>query len=614
MLQDRKGPGTALALVSLFFLGVSLFLNMPLLHNSSTEDVRGYLPGDQSTYYAMAQSIAYDGDLEYTRKDLLRYDQDFAGGPLGIFLKRVGQGDAERLYYAKNLAYPLFAAPFVRVFGPNGPLVLHAVLLFLVLLMGYSYFSLTDAPALSLLRVLTFLFASVAWIYYLWIAPDFFNLALVFATLFLWRYKGQWREAGGPPPGPSLGWARRVLVSDASDYLAAFVGGIAVYSKPPNVAVLGPLLLWPLLRGKFLKTAGLIVAAALSLGILFGMNATWTKGWNYQGGERKSFYYDYPYERPNVTFDSARNAEPMTADGYLGKSLISPKFIPRNLYYYFFGRFTGVAWYFFPALLFLILFAAGKKSLDRWLILVALAGEILIYVVLMPTNYGGGGGSLANRYFVSIYPFFLFLPAVRIKPREMILSWGVAGLLLGQMFVAPLQYSEHPSIQGKRFPFTLFPVERTLINELPTNTNPLAFRLQWSTHPSSNQFLYFLNDNFHKKERTEEGWWTLGDRELDMMLRTFFPVRMVSFRLTGNARRANEITVSVEGRTQRVVLGPGEQARLDFPVDDGFMIRESHQYRVKIRAAKGATPYFEDRRSADRRWLGVLFLPEVAAR
>ncbi len=613
MLQDRKGPAAALALVSIFFLGASLFLNMPVLHNSSTEDIRGYLPGDQSTYYAMAQSIAFDGDLEYTRKDLLRYDEDFAAGPLGIFLKRIKQGDGEKLYYAKNLAYPLFAAPFVRVFGPNGPLVLHAVLLFLILLMGYSYFGLTDAPALSLLRVLTFLFASVAWIYYLWIAPDFFNLALVFAALFFWQYKHRGQEAGFPPPGPATGGLHRFLMSDGSDYLAAFIGGIAVYSKPPNVAVLGAIFLGPLLRKKFLKTAGLALSAALSLGLLFGTTYVLTREWNYQGGERKSFYYSYPYERPNVTFDSAPGQE-MTADGYMGKSLISPKFVPRNIFYYFFGRYTGVTWYFFPAVLFLLLFVAGKKSLDRWLILIALAGEILIYVVMMPTNYGGGGGSLANRYFVSIYPFFLFLPASRIKPREMILSWGAAALLLGQIFMAPFMYSEHPSIQGKRFPFTLFPIERTLINDLPTNTNPQAFRLEWTSPATNDRFLYFLNDNFHKREGTEDGWWTRGDRELDMMLRTFIPIKEVRFHLTGSLRQANEITVSVEGRTQKVTLGPGEKAILDFPVDDGFMIRQSHQYRIKLRASKGATPYFEDRKSGDRRWLGVLFLPEVVGR
>jgi len=613
MLQDKSGSAWAIALVSLFFLGVALFLNLPVIHNASSEGVVGFLPGDQSTYFAMAQSLAFDGDLEYTSLDLVRYEQDFAAGPLGLFLKRVKRPEGERLYYAKSLAYPLFAAPFVRTFGPNGPLVLHAILIFLVLLMGWSYFNLVNAPGLSFLRVMTFLFASIAWIYFLWISPEIFNLTLVFTALFLWLYKHRSREAGFPPAGPGTGWIRRFLMSDASDYLAAFVAGIAVNSKPTNVAVLGPILLWPLLHKKILKTAGLALAAALSIGLLFGTTALLTSDWNYQGGARKSFYYSYPYERPGVTFDTAPGQE-MTADGYMEKSLIPAKFVPVNLFYYFFGRYTGIAWYFFPAILFLLLFIAGRKSLDRWLLLIALAGEILIYLILMPTNYGGGGGSLANRYFLGIYPFFLFLPAIRIRRWEINLSWGVAALLLGQMFISPVQTSMHPSTQGKRFPFTLFPIEKTLINELPTNINPYAFRLQWIDPPPNNQFLYFLNDNFHKKERTEAGWWTLGDRKLDIMLRTFFPAKEVRLHITGNIRQANTVTVEVEGRKQTVVLGPSEKTTLAFPVGDGFTLLLSHQYRIKIRAEKGAFPYYEDRRSTDRRWLGVFFAPEIVGR
>ena len=70
------------------------------------------------------------------------------GGPEGIFLKRgkeirlhrsdrfpfvrwVKREDPvrTRLYYGKSFIYPLAAAPFVFVFGTNGFLVLHALLL-----------------------------------------------------------------------------------------------------------------------------------------------------------------------------------------------------------------------------------------------------------------------------------------------------------------------------------------------------------------------------------------------------------------------------------------------------------------------------------------------------
>jgi hypothetical protein len=34
-------------------------------------------------------------------------------------------------------------------------------------------------------------------------------------------------------------------------------------------------------------------------------------------------------------------------------------------------------------------------------------------------------------------------------------------------------------------------------------------------------------------------------------------------------------------------------------------------YHVKIKASKGSTPYFEDARSDEKRWLGVFFTPEI---
>jgi hypothetical protein len=605
MLQDARGAWAALLLVSFAFLGFALFANLPVLH-------QGFLFADQAVYFSMAQSLAFDGDIEYTKKDLVRYMEDFAAGPNGIFLKRVRKDGQEKLFFAKNFAYPLFAAPFVRIFDSNGPLVFHSVLLFLLLLMGFSYFSLGNSPGLSLLRVLTFLFASVAGVYFLWISPDFFNLFLIFTVLFLWLYKVRYKDRGEPAADSVPTRWQRFLLSGASDYLAAFIAGIAVYSKPPNIAVVGPFLLWTLYKKKYARAAGILLGFALSFGILFGTTYLMTSDWNYQGGERKTFYSNFPLEKDGVTFDNT--GWPMTATGYVERTLRPVKFVFYNIFYYFFGRFTGITWYFFPAVLFLILFVLGKKSFDRWLILIALAGEILIYIVLMPDNYGGGGGSLGNRYFLGIYPLFLFLPDIKIKTKEFLVAWGMAALFIGQILLAPLQSSARPSTHGKKPPFTLLPVELTLINELPTNTNPYAFRQQWGSPSYEDRFVYFLNDNFNRKDPGEEGWWTLGDRKTDFILRTFFPVKEVAVHLLSNPRLSNRITVTVNGRTQRVTLGANEKATLRFPVGNGFQDRQAHLYRLKIKADKGSIPYFENESSQERRRLGVFFELEVVAK
>ena len=613
MLSDKKDALTAVLLISAVFLGFALSADLPALH-------AGFLAADQATYFSIAQSLAYDHDLEYTKKDLIRYKERFWAGPQGLFLKRVMTPAGEKLYFAKSMAYALFAAPFVRIFGANGPIVFHALLVALLLLMGLAFFSLHNRPGLSLLRIMTYLCASVAGAYALWIAPDFFNLFCVFTVLFLWLYKHRRTEGGtaAAPPEKTPGrksWSGRwtaFLLSDASDYGAAAVAGIVAYAKPPNVAVFGPLLLWTILKKRPGKALVLVLVFTVSFGALFGTNVLLTGDWNYQGGERKSFYFSFPYERPDLTFDSAQGRL-MTADGYLERALRPAKFVPINLFYFIFGRFSGMAWYFFPAFLALIFFFLGRKTLDRWLLLAALAGEILIYVILMPDNFGGGGGSLANRYFMGIYPLFFFLPGADLRPKRLAAEWAAAALLIAPILVSPIQAAHAPADNAKRFPFTYFPVELTLINDLPTNTNPAAFRQRWGEPLFDDRFLYFLNDNFNVKHREENGWWTLGDRKAEFILRTSVPVKEIVFHVLNNPRLENKVTVWVGGRRKTATLGPRARAELRFPVGPGFRVEPARMYRVRIKAAKGSIPYFEDKKSDERRWLGVFFTPELVS-
>ena len=113
--------------------------------------------GDEATYYSLAHSLARDFDFAFERRDLVRVWEEFPG-PEGIFLKRgkvsslrrsasfplvrwrkVDDPVRTRLYYAKSYIYPLVAAPFVFVFGTNGFLVLHALLLSLDLFAACTF-------------------------------------------------------------------------------------------------------------------------------------------------------------------------------------------------------------------------------------------------------------------------------------------------------------------------------------------------------------------------------------------------------------------------------------------------------------------------------------------
>ncbi len=597
MLRKNNSGLTAILLIFVFFLGFSLFVNLPSIH-------QGFLFADQATYYMVTQSLARDGDIQYTKKDLVRYEHDFPARPLGLFLKKGKNG---KLFYAKSFAYPLFAAPFVRIFGPNGALVFHAVLLLLLLLMGHAYFSLSNSPHFSLITVLSFLFASVAWIYCLWISPDFFSLFLVFTVLFLWLYKHRYRESEKTVRKPGKMFS--FLQSDWSDYLAGLLIGIAVFSKPPNIVLLGPIVLHTIFKKKFLKASLIILCFLITSGIFWGTNYLVTGEWNYQGGDRKTFHFTYPLEKENITFDSIKTQE-MTADGYAQKHFLPAKFIPYNFFYYFFGRFTGITWYFFPAFLFLMLFFFEKKQFLRWLILGGIFAEILIYIVFMPDNYGGGGGTLANRYFLNIYPMFLFLPPSKRKIRDIVVIWIMAAVFIAPILVNPYSHSHFPSTHVKTLPFKAFPVEMTLVNNFPTNTNPWAFRQEVGTHPNIG-WLHFLDDNFHRRieesEVEKRGFWTRGPYASEIILKTYYPVKRLDLRLLNNPRMRNEITVQVGRQKKRITLGTKQRGTLSFSPVKPFKIKALHLYRIKIRASKGSTPYYETETSKERRFLGVFF-------
>ncbi|MDH4198123.1 MAG: hypothetical protein OEW05_11980 [Candidatus Aminicenantes bacterium] len=604
-MDERTKALLAFGLLFAFALGYALFVNLPVMQNH-------FLFADQATYFSMTQSIAHDGDLEWSRKDLIRYKDVILAGPIGIFLKK---GQDGRIFFAKSFAYSLFAAPFVRLFGINGHYVFHAVLLALVFYLGFLYLSLDHRPTPALLGVLTFLFASVAAVYFFWISPDFFNFCLVFIVLFLALYKTRRADlhpAAGPERGARSG---TFLLTDASSYVAAFLAGIAIFSKPPNVGLLIPLVLVPFLAKRYKQTALILVFCLLSAVLLFGANYLLTSDWNFMGGERKTFGLgnppEWPLEKLDVTFDSTGAV--MSSAGYFERMLLPPKFILYNLFYYFFGRFNGLTWYFFPAVLALLLFLGGPKRPWRWLVFAALAVEILIYIVLMPTNIGGGGGSLANRYFVHIFPLCFFLPAVRLKARHLALVWGMAALFIAPLLVDPIKSSSSPAAHVKRFPIKALPLDMTQVNEWATNTSPIHFRIPVGAEPNDGM-LHILDDNFHQKHPQDDGLWTFGNRTCEMVLKTYFPVRKVTVRLMNNPRYNNRITVTLDGRTQSVVLGPRQKASLEFPVGTGFKIRSSYLHRLKIRAAKGAAPYYEDESSKERRELGVYFAFDLEPR
>jgi hypothetical protein len=268
-LRSRRGGSMSdrtarIALGVLVGLAVILALATDLPRASD-----GKFWSDAATYRAMAESLARDLDLDFEAEDLARVKSVYPGGPQGVFLKRVPDGDeGSRLVYGKALLYPLAGAPFVRLLGPDrGLLLLNAVALGLALVFGYAERRRAAPAGAALAAVLAVFVLGAVPVYLLWLTPEIFNLGLLTGGLIAWR-RGR-------------------------TTLAAVLVGMAAYSKPTNALLALPLILeavlargpWGRRIGEALRRGVLVVAVMAA-----GFGATWlaTGELNYQGGERKA--------------------------------------------------------------------------------------------------------------------------------------------------------------------------------------------------------------------------------------------------------------------------------------------------------------------------------------
>ena len=235
--------------------------------------------GDEATYYSLAHSLARDFDFAFERQDLIRIWEEFPG-PEGIFLKRgkvtsfrrsaqfpfVRWRKADdpvrtRLYYAKSYIYPLVAAPFVFVFGTNGFLVLHALMLSLDLFVAYTFLVRVsrDRSAAAVAYAIVFLGASVVPVHVVWLIPELFNFSVVLYAFFLWSYK----EVAADPPRTR--WSL-FLRGRGSDYAAAMLIGVVTFSKLTHAVLMFPLCAMAILRRRWWHASAMALAWVLVTG------------------------------------------------------------------------------------------------------------------------------------------------------------------------------------------------------------------------------------------------------------------------------------------------------------------------------------------------------------
>lgn len=543
----RLGLGVVSGLVLLLAIGVDL---------PQASDGRFW--SDGATYHAMAGSLAFDRDLEFTATDLARVKAAYPGGPQGVFLKRVqGRSGTSRLVYAKAAAYPAFAAPLAWLFGTDrGLLLLNALAFLAALWLGYGELRRSEAPASAAGGTLALVGLGVAPVYLLWETPELLNLALATAGLVAYR-----RDRA---------------------YLCAVLLGLAAYSKPTHLALALPLLLSPLVQaaaswpGRILEVArrGLVLAAVVAAG--FGLGYALTGELNYQGGERKTFYDRYPFE-PGVSFDSAGvwmttdHVGPLVAgrDEHEQPDRVAPPRAPEelrrsfllNLGYFWVGRFGG-AFAYFPgfvaaALLFVLV---GPRARDGWLALLALVAAWIGTILLIPDNWYGGGGTIGNRYLLGFLPLGLLL-----LPRGRAV-WAAATaavvtvVLLAPVLLSPVYHSLRPGEHATRKSFRLLPAELTMLGDLSVFTDVWRKR-----RPYDGYFLWFLDDGTFGQETSfdREGFWLRGGQGAEVVVQANAPAARIRLEVTAGPK-GDIVTARIGSERRRVVLPPLRTSEIVF--------------------------------------------------
>jgi hypothetical protein len=454
-----------------------------------------------------------------------------------------------------------------------------------------------------------FVMASVVPVYFVWLMPEVFNFSLVFFAYFCWLYK----EVAVPEQTPRrMQW----LFSTRSDIIAAVLLAIATFSKVTNAALFAPILLWQLWRRrKFVAAALLFVLIG---GGLFAVNKIVSGEWNYQGGDRDTYYAEYPFQNPSTQNELGlrkSREEMMTPVIFNPRTFTSN--LTHNLEYFFIGRHTGLLGFFFPAVFALVAFFAAPRRRPAWQWLVVASGVLqgLIFIVSQPYTWHGGG--VGDRYFFGGYGVMLFaLPPVQSLTAAFS-EWAIGALFVAPMVLNPFVASFHPAENAKSGPLRALPVELTLVNDLPVNNDPEHFRLWFGdTGQGDPGFLiYFLDNNAYGRE-LDKSFWTRGGERADFIIKTDRPIRRATFTLTAGPR-ATEVRITIGGRKQDVHLDAEQTRDIVFTMPAGVPYEKEVQalaWIATVRSTSGFTPIFFDPTSTDSRYLGVRVKPVLEAR
>lgn len=605
-----------------FFLIIAVSVNY--------HHVLDYMFSDEMAYYMMAQSLSADNDLIYTQQDLRRvYEDGWSAGPIGIFLNKAPDGT---IYISKSFIYSWVLSPFLSLFGFNGFLILNVWSFFLCILMGWLYLRQYIASPVAMALAMTFFLLSASALYVVWLTPEIFTMFCITLGLFLWLYEQEspQKRMQGQRVLPRSFFEKLLaclrwlfLTPRGRRYLAPLPLAFAAMAKLPNILFFAPLIAdmlffgdsrpsqacalgasrqraWRILLPRFGKTIALCAIFAGTFLALSEIQTHYTGSANPYGGDRRTFVSGFPFDAPEDTW---QKGIPMTTKGYFTEDFFfHPKTLLYNIYYYVVGRFTGLFPYFTASLLAVALFIwqlarrAFQRSDDerralwrRGFLFVIILASIGAYIILMPINYHGGGGAFGNRYFINIYPAFLFLITAMPRLWPLVLSGIISALFLAPSLITPFQSSYFPAFHAFRMPFRLLPVEFTLIDTLPTNVDPKLAQTEWTGNGFAHR-LYFFDD--HALDTSPREFLVAGGQRAELGLRATLGQRHLAMTIT-NGVVPNQVDVSVGKYRQTIHFSkPYETRTFALPLKEFLPYFKNSLYPISVFSHAGAVPKF----------------------
>ena len=246
----------------------------------------------------------------------------------------------------------------------------------------------------------------------------------------------------------------------------------------------------------------------------------------------------------------------------------------------------------------LLLRARGEAREWQWAILGTAALAAVTLAMYMPFSWSGGGGPSGNRYYLSVYPLFLFLTPPLRAHWPALTAWLGGWLFVGQILVNPFVSAKQPYLAPARGVFRSLPVELTMALDLPIMLDAPRARVIYGDNPTMQ--LYFLDHNASLPE--PPGIWIAGERRADIIVRT--PMELEAITVTARSPIATVVSIDIGAGAGRIMLQPEVPGSVTIR-PGGVYSRRSWAYLMEVTTSDGFVPRLLDPESDDPRFLGA---------